>query len=142
MTPEQRTRKNARSAERMRQLRADPVWREEFNRRRREDPAARARDAERSLRYNYGLTSEQYAAMFASQGGLCAVCRGRGGKKGLVVDHCHETGVVRGLLCHRCNVGIGALGDAPAALRRAVKYLTDARRRQQLLLEIEPEAQL
>lgn len=80
------------------------------------------------LRKKYGLTTEKYAAMLASQGGRCAICRGhhahgRRDAKRFTVDHCHVTGAVRGLLCMKCNTGIGMLGDDPGRLRVAIAYL-------------------
>ncbi len=113
-----------------------------YMRKRREDPEYRAQKAEYMAKYQvgymrkrrYGLTPEQHAAMAESQGDLCAICKRR---RTLVVDHCHETGVVRGLLCDNCNVGIGRLGDDPARLAAAAKYIRDSRKRQQLPLGIE-----
>ena len=112
----------------------------EYRRKRNTTPEGRARQTAyqraHQRKHRYGLTPEQHAAMVEAQGGLCAICQR---KRKLVVDHCHETGVVRGLLCGECNIGIGKLGDTPASLARAVKYLRDARKRQQLPL---PEAEL
>jgi hypothetical protein len=105
--PEYRERTNARN----RQRRAtDPEYRE----RQRETQQVRAR------KRIYGLTHEQYLAMVESQGGVCALCRQH---KYLTVDHCHETGVVRGLLCQDCNTSLGKLGDTPASLQRVLRYL-------------------
>ena len=67
------------------------------------------------LKYNYGLTVDQYAAMLAAQGGGCKICGTNvpGGNAGSFrVDHDHKTGKVRGLLCHRCNVSLGGFGDS------------------------------
>lgn len=61
--------------------------------------------------------------MLASQDGACAICATRPTTNRLVVDHDHETDVIRGLLCNACNVGIGYLGDDPERLRRAISYL-------------------
>ena len=58
------------------------------------------------LKARYGITLEDYEAMFARQGGCCVIC-GESGHK-LVVDHNHETGKVRALLCHHCNTMIGS----------------------------------
>lgn len=61
------------------------------------------------LRRNYGITVEDYDRMFKEQNGRCKICgRHRTEQKfKLCVDYNHETGKVRGLLCHRCNVGLG-----------------------------------
>lgn len=69
---------------------------------------------------DYGITPEEYQAMSEAQDGKCAICHTR---HRLVVDHCHKTMKVRGLLCQRCNKGIGLFLDDPIALRRAAKYL-------------------
>jgi DNA repair exonuclease SbcCD ATPase subunit len=73
----------------------------------------------------YGMTLEEYAVMVEAQEFKCAVC-GRhhdDERNGLVVDHDHITGKIRALLCDRCNVGIGNLGDDPDRLIRAAEYL-------------------
>lgn len=79
----------------------------------------------------FGITVEDYDKMLADQGGICAICggppRGSGGANGFFhVDHCHDTGAVRGLLCGPCNVGIGALGDDIKRVARALEYLRRA----------------
>lgn len=87
----------------------------------------------------YGLTPESYQALYESQGGLCAICGTEGtsdviphhvraatGASRLNIDHCHETGKVRGLLCNLCNTGIGHLKDSPDLLRAALRYLEAA----------------
>lgn len=51
----------------------------------------------------YGLTPDQYDALFTQQGGVCAICKAEPKTKKLAVDHDHDTGEVRGLLCPRCN---------------------------------------
>lgn len=66
-------------------------------------------------------TYDQYARLYTEQSGRCAICLEK--PKTLRVDHDHATGVLRGLLCHNCNVGLGQFYDAPALLRRAAKYL-------------------
>jgi hypothetical protein len=68
----------------------------------------------------YGLTMEQYAALEASHAGRCAIC-GRDEK--LVIDHCHATGKVRGLLCQRCNKAIGLFLEDCSSMEAAVRYL-------------------
>jgi len=80
---------------------------------------------------NYGITVEQYAEMLDAQNGVCAIC-GRPEthiRKGtlcqLAIDHDHESGQVRGLLCNNCNRAIGLLKDNPKILRSAADYLED-----------------
>lgn len=78
------------------------------------------------LRHKYGMSLEEYEELGASQGGVCAICGDTPvtcphGK--LYVDHCHETGVRRGLLCQRCNSGIGLLDESPSLLRAAANYI-------------------
>lgn len=68
----------------------------------------------------YRVTPERYAEMWLSQDGLCKICDL---DADLVVDHCHATGRVRGLLCHRCNVALGWMDDRPDRLRSAATYL-------------------
>jgi hypothetical protein len=72
----------------------------------------------------YGLTQSRFHEMAAKQGGGCAICgRAPRGIAGLFVDHNHETGEVRGLLCSGCNTGLGGFGDDPDALTKAAAYL-------------------
>jgi hypothetical protein len=71
----------------------------------------------------FGITEDDYNEMFERQFGLCAICRKPENDIKLAVDHCHETGKVRGLLCKRCNMGIGLLGDNPDTLISAAMYL-------------------
>lgn len=80
------------------------------------------------LKKKYGITLEQYDAMLAAQGGGCAICRTTDpGVKGVFhVDHCHDTGAVRGLLCSPCNTGLGHFKDDVERLVRAVNYVARA----------------
>lgn len=71
----------------------------------------------------YGITPAQYDVWFAHQGGACALCGSPPGSKALCVDHDHETGRVRGLLCLQCNSALGKLGDSVASLKRALAYV-------------------
>jgi len=77
----------------------------------------------------HGITQAQYDAMLAAQGGVCAICHksethARGGKVlPLVVDHNHDTGAVRALLCYVCNFAIGLLYDDPHLLASASAYI-------------------
>jgi hypothetical protein len=72
----------------------------------------------------FGLSTEQYSAMLAAQEGHCALCPHSDlPSKRLAVDHDHDTGKVRALLCDRCNRGIGLLDEDPVRLRAAADYL-------------------
>lgn len=75
--------------------------------------------------YLYGVTPEQFAALLASQGGRCAICRTDqpGGKGGWHLDHDHKDDRVRGLLCASCNLLLGHAKDDLDLLRAAVEYL-------------------
>lgn len=84
-------------------------------------PTAREAEKWRRIRATYGLTREEFEATVEAQGGHCAICDRP--PKRWVVDHCHDSGKVRALLCHTCNVGIGQLGDDPVRVRRALEYL-------------------
>ncbi len=81
-------------------------------------------DRAKSLR-RYAITEQQWSEMLARQGGKCAICHAAeaGGKGGWHIDHCHETGRVRGLLCHHCNTGLGLFKDDPDLLTKALHYL-------------------
>lgn len=88
--------------------------------------ALKVETRERHLVRKYGVTLADYQAMLAKQGGCCAICRTTEDtqhNKVFHVDHCHATGAVRGLLCRGCNHMLGAVGDDPEALARAIAYL-------------------
>lgn len=88
----------------------------------------------RSLAENYGISPDDYEAILASQGHKCACCQcsSPGGRSShFHVDHDHITGTVRGLLCTRCNLGIGKLGDDICSLLDAVNYLYRAQQREE-----------
>lgn len=83
------------------------------------------------LRANYGISKAEYDALLAEQGGVCAICRQEccTGRR-LSVDHDHETGKVRGILCSNCNIGIGKFKENTDLLLAAINYLmADLRRR-------------
>ena len=85
--------------------------------------ASKAKNKERYLVQRYGLTPEQKRAMLEKQHGLCLICKDPPCKKGLVIDHSHGDGHVRGLLCNACNLGLGKFKDSAKMLRAAAKYL-------------------
>jgi hypothetical protein len=78
-----------------------------------------------NLKRLYGITPEQYYELYYLQDGNCAICGEHQSnlKKTLCVDHVHETGEIRGLLCHACNMAIGLLKDNPIIALNAYKYL-------------------
>ena len=71
----------------------------------------------------YGITKEQYDVMYLNQLGLCAICHKPFGEETPHVDHCHNTGKIRGLLHKDCNLLLGCAGDCPDKLRFAAEYL-------------------
>jgi len=75
------------------------------------------------LKRNYSISLEDYDRLFASQGGVCAICGSPSNGRALDVDHDHETGEVRSLLCNNCNRGLGRFKDNPSLLRRAADYV-------------------
>lgn len=82
---------------------------------------------ESKLKERYGITIEDYNEILASQNMGCAICNSltpkRKGSEYLVVDHCHDSGEVRGLLCYKCNVGLGSFEDDLILLIKAAEYL-------------------
>jgi len=79
------------------------------------------------VRAMYGIEPEEYLQMHKNQQGRCVICGEEPTtKRGLHLDHCHETGKVRGLLCHGCNTGIGSFGDDPELLKKALDYLKES----------------
>lgn len=92
------------------------------------DPTRRRRQ---TLEQRYGITLEEYEHRVEAQGGVCAVCRKpntqidprNGRARALHVDHDHETGAVRDLLCHLCNSALGSVSDDPTLLRALADYL-------------------
>jgi hypothetical protein len=83
----------------------------------------------RDLLKDFGIDLTAYQAMFVAQKGVCAICAlperdtHTGKIKALAVDHHHETGAIRGLLCSACNTGIGKFGDDPTRLHAAAAYI-------------------
>ena len=79
------------------------------------------------LKRRYGITIEDYDYMLKEQGHRCAICRtdNPGGQGRFHVDHCHDTGRVRGLLCSNCNHGLGKFQDSVLFLEQAIRYLNE-----------------
>lgn len=95
------------------------------NRQRRRD-WANANRRRTLLQQNYGLTIEEYEAILASQGGVCAICKQppMGKRKHLFVDHDHATNKNRGLLCGLCNAALERMESIPDWHEKAINYLT------------------
>jgi hypothetical protein len=88
----------------------------------------RSRRSRRRLRLknHFGISLEEYDALLAKQNGVCAICKKKSARS-LCVDHCHATGLIRGLLCNRCNGGLAFFEDDPARMRKATAYLKASR---------------
>ena len=89
----------------------------------RNQPYEKRRDYD--LKKAYGIVYKDYENMLKFQKGLCAICGvdGDSTKKGLYVDHNHDTGKVRALLCSKCNTSLGGVGDSIELLQKAIDYL-------------------
>lgn len=85
----------------------------------------RAEHPDEQLQRNYGITVAERDALFEKQGFKCAICAADspGANRDWNVDHCHTTGKVRGVLCHKCNVALGLFGDNSHTLAQAIHYL-------------------
>jgi hypothetical protein len=77
------------------------------------------------LKYKYGLTRAEWSRIKKGQNHRCLICRK---KTHLVVDHDHKTGLIRGLLCKKCNLMLGMAKDNPITLRAGAGYLEEAQR--------------
>ena len=86
-----------------------------------------------SKRYK-DFSPEKFDELLNKQGAVCAICKfpetkvKNGNVVALAIDHCHITGKVRGLLCNRCNTGLGLFKDNPLILETAIRYLNNANR--------------
>lgn len=87
------------------------------------DPAKlKAQRRKNDLKKKYNISPEDYDKMFKDQQGRCAICNSTS-TKALHVDHNHETGKIRALLCYHCNVGLGHFKESLNLLDRAKEYL-------------------
>lgn len=100
-----------------------PLNREAHTKRLLGDPDYNRRHA---LMRKFGVTVDDYEARLEQQGGVCGICGERcdTGRR-LAVDHDHDTGAIRGLLCRGCNTGLGNLKDRPDLLASALIYLSE-----------------
>lgn len=87
------------------------------------------------LKKNYGMSLAEYDRLYEAQGGVCAICKKPETQKSstcsetvdrLSVDHCHRTGAIRGLLCSKCNFGLGHFGDSIELVFGAAYYLMNS----------------
>lgn len=117
-----------------RKARKDPIvaqkHRDEVRKYHRENPEKKKRYPEMSraweIKTKYGLTVEEYDAIVRSEISKCRICGRTNDDVKLVLDHNHETGDIRGVLCPNCNTGIGLFKDNPDLLEKAIEYLKDA----------------
>jgi len=88
--------------------------------------------SEKYLKRTYGIDFDEWVCMFEKAEGKCALCGSNGFKLNpksfltLVVDHDHNTGKIRGMLCHNCNRALGLLHDDTNVLQKAIDYLGSA----------------
>jgi hypothetical protein len=78
---------------------------------------------ERKMVTTYGISKAEYDALYEKAEGKCMTCRS---DEELVIDHCHTTGKVRGLLCHSCNVSLGHAKDNRGILYNMIEYLEES----------------
>lgn len=75
------------------------------------------------MRNEYGITLSDYVEILKKQNHVCAICGGIDENKRLAIDHCHVTEEIRGLLCSKCNLGLGLFRDNIRNLKNAIEYL-------------------
>lgn len=90
-------------------------------------PKTQEKMREYNLKTRFNITNKDYEIILESQGGSCAICKSVNSNssrsKKLAVDHCHKTGRVRGILCFKCNSGLGNFNDNVNFLSTAISYL-------------------
>jgi hypothetical protein len=103
-------------------LREKAPHRQQQRKNARSDPEWKAYQKNWFLTKKYGITLEDFTELYSKQNGCCAICKNKLTKPH--VDHNHETGKVRGLLCKPCNQGIGFLRDSIEILNNAINYIS------------------
>ena len=86
---------------------------------------------EQHLKYKYGVTHAEFSQQWDEQGGCCAICRDElpdlmtyeNRRRGYAIDHNHDTGEFRGILCLKCNSLLGMAKDSTDVLKKAIEYL-------------------
>ena len=96
-------------------------WRKDICTKNRKKPQSKEQQKNYKLLKKYGITLAQRNFLSEQQNHQCLICERQ--TNYLVVDHCHSTGKVRGLLCRACNAALGVLGDTPIGLQKAIDYL-------------------
>ena len=97
-----------------------------WNKNRDKSPKTIATNKDRLFRFNFGITLKEYYKILDSQNSVCAICKKKEmttKKKMLGIDHNHNTGKIRGLLCSKCNSLLGFSNDNINILNNAKKYL-------------------
>lgn len=133
--------KSCNLAEKKQRYQADPAkhiagvtrWREAnrerfnaYQRRNNARPERKRALRDQYYRRTFGISADEFDALLDTQGGGCAICGKRPERvASLHLDHCHETGAIRGILCLSCNQGIGQFGDDPGLLDAAAGYLRE-----------------
>lgn len=86
------------------------------------------------LKRQYGITKEEYDIMAVNQNNVCAICGKQETEKygKLAIDHDHKTGVIRSLLCHKCNRGLGSFNDDIQILQSALEYLNSHKQTEEI----------
>lgn len=133
---QERIRKLARRAQRKNWHSSSPEKRKEYYLRYRSKARTEVVEFEQRLQMKFGIGVSEYDAILAKQGYGCAICRSPHGGihkrspdpakrpiQRLAVDHDHGTGLVRGLLCRKCNTALGLFDDDPRLLAQAIGYL-------------------
>lgn len=97
----------------------------EYRRKNRDKIARRGKEWHKKTWFwrKYGVTSEAHEQMYLDQNRCCALCGEPVPYDKIVTDHDHKTNKIRGLLCQRCNLGLGVFGDTLEGFRRATQYL-------------------
>jgi hypothetical protein len=87
------------------------------------------------IKAKYGITKTDYLSLLEAQDSKCAICNEKetspniwkkGETRRLAIDHCHKTGIIRGLLCYRCNTTLGKIEDNKELLLKMVNYLEES----------------
>ncbi len=96
-----------------------------YHQQHKDDPEYRRMRREAFLVYKYGITQPELDALLEAQKHRCAICGGKRNGPGtrLHIDHCHDTGRIRGLLCTKCNTAVGLLDNDPERAELVAAYL-------------------